>query len=122
MNLTLESLRILDAIDRKGSFAAAALALDRVPSALTYTVRKLEEDLDVLLFDRRGHRAKLTPAGQELLSEGRNLLRAADELEQRVKRTATGWETELRIVMDSIIPFDAVMPGSVRPVSPTATA
>src|SRR3569623_1505542 len=96
MNLTLESLRILDAIDRKGSFAAAALALDRVPSALTYTVRKLEEDLDVLLFDRRGHRAKLTPAGQELLSEGRNLLRAADELEQRVKRTATGWETELR--------------------------
>src|SRR3569832_470051 len=63
MNLTLESLRILDAIDRKGSFAAAALALDRVPSALTYTVRKLEEDLDVLLIDRRGHRAKLTLAG-----------------------------------------------------------
>src|SRR3569832_722013 len=110
MNLTLESLRILDAIDRKGSFAAAALALDRVPSALTYSVRKLEEDLDVLLFDRRGHRAKLTPAGQELLTEGRNLLRAADELEQRVKRTATGWEAELRIVMDSIIPFDAVLP------------
>lgn len=110
MNLTLESLRILDAIDRKGSFAAAALALDRVPSALTYSVRKLEEDLDVLLFDRRGHRAKLTPAGQELLTEGRHLLRAAEELEQRVKRTATGWEVELRIVMDSIVPFEAMLP------------
>ena len=46
MNLTLESLLILDMIDRKGSFAAAAVALDRVPSALTYSVRKLEDDLD----------------------------------------------------------------------------
>ncbi len=110
MNLTLEALRILDTIDRKGSFAAAAEALDRVPSALTYSVRKLEDDLDVLLFDRRGHRARLTDAGSELLIEGRHLLRAADELEQRVKRTATGWEVELRIVLDSMIAFDSVLP------------
>lgn len=110
MNLTLEAIRILDTIDRKGSFGAAAVALDRVPSALTYSVRKLEEDLDVLLFDRRGHRAKLTAAGQELLTEGRHLLRAANELEQRVKRTATGWEVELRIVLDALIPYKKMIP------------
>jgi DNA-binding transcriptional LysR family regulator len=110
MNLTLEALHILDAIDRKGSFAGAAIELDRVPSALTYSVRKLENDLDVLLFDRSGHRAKLTPAGRELLTEGRHLLRAAAELEQRVKRTATGWEVELRIVLDSVIPFEKMIP------------
>jgi DNA-binding transcriptional LysR family regulator len=110
MNLTLEALRILDAIDRKGSFAAAAVELDRVPSALTYSIRKLEEDLDVLLFDRRGHRAKLTPAGQELLNDGRHLLCAAEELEQRVKRAASGWEVELRIVCDPIIPFRKILP------------
>ncbi|MEC5216753.1 DNA-binding transcriptional LysR family regulator [Actimicrobium sp. GrIS 1.19] len=110
MNLTLEALRILDMIDRKGSFAAAAVALDRVPSSLTYTVRKLEDDLDVLLFDRRGHRARLTDAGSELLIEGRHLLRAADQLEQRVKRTATGWEVELRIVVDSMVPFESMLP------------
>jgi DNA-binding transcriptional LysR family regulator len=110
MNLTLEALRILDTIARRGSFAAAATELDRVPSALTYTVRKLEEDLDVLLFDRRGHRARLTAAGEELLTEGRHLLRAADELEQRVKRTATGCEVELRIVLDGLIPFENLLP------------
>jgi DNA-binding transcriptional LysR family regulator len=110
MNLTLEAIRILDTIDRKGSFGAAAVALDRVPSALTYSVRKLEDDLDVLLFDRRGHRAKLTPAGQELLHEGRHLLRAASELEQRVKRTASGWEVELRIVLDALISFEKMIP------------
>ncbi|MEB0031392.1 LysR family transcriptional regulator [Undibacterium sp. RTI2.1] len=110
MNLTLEALQILDAIDRKGSFAAAASALDKVPSAITYSIRKLEDDLDVLLFDRRGHRAKLTTAGQELLTQGRHLLLAAEELEQRVKRTATGWEAELRIVMDGVIQFEHFLP------------
>lgn len=110
MNLTLESLLILDMIDRKGSFAAAAVALDRVPSALTYSVRKLEDDLDVLLFDRRGHRAQLTPAGLQLLQEGRHLLLAANDLEQRVKRTATGRETELHIVLNSLISFDKMLP------------
>jgi len=110
LNLTLESLLILDMIDRKGSFAAAAVALDRVPSALTYSVRKLEDDLDVLLFDRRGHRAQLTPAGLQLLQEGRHLLLAANDLEQRVKRTATGRETELHIVLNSLISFDKMLP------------
>jgi DNA-binding transcriptional LysR family regulator len=52
MGLTLDSLEVLDAIDRRGSFAAAARELDRVPSAITYAVRRLEESLDALLFDR----------------------------------------------------------------------
>jgi DNA-binding transcriptional LysR family regulator len=109
MRLSLDALLVLDAIDRKGSFAAAADELHRVPSAITYTVQKLEEDLDVLLFDRRGHRAKLTAAGRELLSEGRHLLRAAGDLESRVKRVATGWEAELRIAYDDVIPVGGVL-------------
>ncbi|HEX8011806.1 MAG TPA: LysR family transcriptional regulator [Casimicrobiaceae bacterium] len=110
MRLSLDALSVLDAIDRKGSFAAAADELNRVPSAITYQVQKLEQDLDVLLFDRRGHRAKLTPAGRELLTQGRSLLRAAGELEHRIKRIATGWEAELRLAVDTIIPFHALYP------------
>ena len=78
IKLSLESLEVLDAIARKGSFAAAAESLFRVPSAVTYTVRKLEEDLGITLFNRSGHRAELTEAGAELLREGRNLLNAAN--------------------------------------------
>ncbi|MFZ6771411.1 LysR family transcriptional regulator [Undibacterium sp. SXout7W] len=110
MNLTLEALQILDAIARKGSFAAAAAALDKVPSAITYSIRKLEDDLDVLLYDRRGHKAKLTNAGEELLMQGRHLLNAAQELENRVKRAASGWEAEFRIVLDGVIRFDDLIP------------
>jgi len=106
--LTLDALQVLDSIERKGSFAAAAAELYRVPSAMTYAVHKLEQDLGVTLFDRSGHRARLTAAGEELLKEGRHILRAASELECRVKRVATGWETELRIAYDDIIPIDAI--------------
>jgi DNA-binding transcriptional LysR family regulator len=110
VRLSLDALSVLDAIDRKGSFAAAAEELHRVPSAITYQVHKLEQDLDVLLFDRRGHRAKLTAAGRELLHEGRRLLHAAGELEHRIRRVATGWEPELRIALDTIVPFSALYP------------
>lgn len=43
--ITIDALRALDAIDKKGSFAAAAESLFKVPSALTYTIKKLEEDM-----------------------------------------------------------------------------
>lgn len=110
MPLTLEALETVDAIARKGSFAAAAAELGKVPSALTYTVRKLEDELDVLLFDRRGSRATLTAAGRELLEEGRLLLRAADDLVRRVRRVAHGWEPELRIAVDALVAFDTLRP------------
>jgi DNA-binding transcriptional LysR family regulator len=110
IKLSLDALLVLDAIARKGSFAAAAEELHRVPSAITYTVQKLEQDLDVQLFDRSGHRARLTRAGEELLREGRHLLRAATDIECRVQRIAKGWETELRIAYNDIIPGERLCP------------
>lgn len=110
MSLTLDALTVLDAIDRKGSFAAAAEEIYRVPSAISYTVQKLEQDLDITIFDRSGHRAALTPAGKALLEEGRHLLRAAHDLENHVKRISTGWEAELSIAVEAIISLSKFIP------------
>lgn len=110
MRLSLDALQVLDAIERKGSFAGAAAELHRVPSAITYTVQQMESDLDVLLFDRTQHRATLTAAGYELLTEGRHLLRAASDLEHRIHEVATGWEPELRIAVDTIIGAPRLFP------------
>ncbi|WP_176256938.1 LysR family transcriptional regulator [Derxia lacustris] len=110
MALTLDALETLDAIDRRGSFAAAAEELNRVPSALTYAVRKLEDDLGVALFDRSGHRARLTAEGRALVDEGRQLLRAARDLEQRVRQLARGWPVELTLALDSLLPIDVLLP------------
>jgi DNA-binding transcriptional LysR family regulator len=101
--LTPDALTMMDVIARTGSFAAAARELGKVPSALTYNVRQLEDALDVLLFDRRSRQAKLTAAGEELLHEGRRLLVQIDAVANRVKRVATGWETQLTVAIDGVI-------------------
>jgi DNA-binding transcriptional LysR family regulator len=101
--LTPEALQMMDTIARTGSFAAAARELGKVPSALTYNVRQLEEALDALLFDRSSRQAQLTAAGDELLREGRRLLQQLDAVANRVQRVATGWETRLGIAVDNII-------------------
>ncbi len=101
--LTPDALTMMDVIARTGSFAAAARELGKVPSSLTYSVRQLEDALDVLLFDRRSRQARLTAAGEELLSEGRRLLEQMDAVANRVKRVATGWEAQLSIAVDGVI-------------------
>lgn len=101
--ITLDALRILDAIDRNKSFAAAAEELFRVPSAVSYTVKKLEDDLGVVIFDRSKRRAEFTPSGQLLLKHGRSILNATENLSNMVIQAESGWEPELRICIDNIM-------------------
>ncbi len=72
MKRLLDVLMILDALEKEGSFAAASAKLYKTPSALSYTVHKLESDLNIQLLDRSGHRAKkFTRTGKMLLEKGR---------------------------------------------------
>ena len=107
--LSLDALRVLDAIDTKGSFASAAESLYKVPSALTYTMSRLEDDLDVKLFDRGGQRAVLTQAGLLVLEQGREILKATLRLEEAVKQLSTGWESSLVLAKDTVISEDVLL-------------
>jgi DNA-binding transcriptional LysR family regulator len=106
--LSPEALQMMVTIARTGSFAAAARELGKVPSALTYSVRQLEDALDVLLFDRRSRQARLTAAGEELLREGQLLLQQMNAVANRVQRVASGWEAELTVAVDKAIAPHAV--------------
>ena len=107
--LTLESLRVIEAIERRGSFSAAAIELNKVTSSVSYSIQKLELDLGVCLFEKQGRRAVLTPAGRFLVEQGRQLLDAADELARAAQQVATGWEPRLRIAIDAILPVTTLM-------------
>jgi DNA-binding transcriptional LysR family regulator len=97
MRITFDSLEALEAIDQHGSFAAAAKALQKVQSAVSYSVRQLEEGLGVSLFDRAGHRAVLTDAGRAALEEGRRLLAGARRIEALATRLREDWEPRVEI-------------------------
>ena len=107
--LTPDALTMLQTISRLGSFAAAARDMCLVPSALSYRVRQMEDTLDVLLFDRSSRQARLTAAGQELISEGMRLLNDMDSIAHRIKRVATGWESQFTIAVDTVINHRVVM-------------
>jgi hypothetical protein len=107
--LTPDALYMLQTIDATGSFAAAARALNLVPSTLSYRVRQIEEALDVLLYDRNSRRALPTEAGAELLREATRLLGEIDAVANRVKRVATGWESQFTVAVDTIISKATVM-------------
>lgn len=107
--LTPDTLSLMQAVAQSGSFAAAARELGLVPSAVTYRIRQLEDALDVLLFDRSSRQAKITDAGAELLREGARLLQEIDAVAHRVKRVATGWESQLAIAVDTVVAQPTVM-------------
>jgi DNA-binding transcriptional LysR family regulator len=77
MKPTLDSrqLHAFAALARRGSFTAAAKDLFLTQSAVSHTIKALEEDLGVRLVDRMGRRVLLTQAGEEFLRHAERILR-----------------------------------------------
>ena len=105
---TLDQIIVLDAIERTGSFAAAAQELHRVPSAISYSVRTVEEVLGVPLFDRSTRTAGWTPEGRRILERGRSLLREANGLQGLADQLSGGWEAELQVIVDGALPIGPI--------------
>ena len=109
LHLTLEAIHTIDTIARTGSFTAAAEKLYKVPSTISYTINKLEEQMGIRFFERHGPRVALTLIGKELLDEGRCLLTAANNLESRLYHMAQGEEIELFITLDELLPLSVFL-------------
>ena len=73
-------------------------------------IQKLENDLNITLLDRSGHRAKFTDTGRMMLEKGRLLLNAAKDLEKQAVQLSAGWERDLAIALDDSFPFSALLP------------
>lgn len=71
-----ESLRCFEAVADLLSFRAASVRMNLSPAALSERVRRLEADLDEVLFHRSSRKVALTPAGLRLLPHARALLEA----------------------------------------------
>ncbi|MBR8252893.1 LysR family transcriptional regulator [Burkholderia ambifaria] len=108
--LSEDELALLDAIRATGSLSRAAARLGKATSTVSHTARQLETRFDALLFDRRGYRLQLTPAGQLLTDEASRLALDVARLTQRVRQVASGWEDRLTIVSDEVLEFDTLLP------------
>jgi DNA-binding transcriptional LysR family regulator len=106
--VSLDQLRTFIAAVDEGSFTAASRKLLRAQSVVSDTIRNLEEQLRVPLFDRSGRYPKLTPAGVVLLADARSIVTGVDLLKARAKGIAAGLEPELSLVIDVLYPIEVV--------------
>ncbi|NEI73677.1 LysR family transcriptional regulator [Rhizobium lusitanum] len=88
LNINLRHLRSLHAVARHGTFNRAAAELGVVPSALTETIRQLEEAIGAPLFDRNVRPIALTPLGRHMLAETSLPLEGLDFALARVRNHA----------------------------------
>ena len=93
-------LEIVRAVERQGSLTAAAETLHLTQSALSHTVRKLEDQLGVAIWHREGRSLRPTQAGAYLLSVANRLLPQLEQAEERLRQFARGERGTLRIGME----------------------
>ncbi|HTJ93332.1 MAG TPA: LysR family transcriptional regulator [Pararobbsia sp.] len=93
-------LMIVREIERQGSLMAAADTLHVTQSALSHTVKKMEQQLGTTIWDREGRSLRLTQMGQYLLGLANRLLPQFEHAELRVKQYADGERGTLRIGME----------------------
>lgn len=99
--MTLVQLRHLLALSRTGSFSLAAQNQFLTQPALSRSIRALEDELGMPLFDRVGRRIELTPFGRETLARAQQILEDADELARAGPSLAQGTRGLLRIGLGS---------------------
>ncbi|MFI5445157.1 LysR family transcriptional regulator [Polaromonas sp. UC242_47] len=117
-SLTLDQLRVLVTIADAGSFSAASRELRRAQSAISQAVANLEGLQGVELFDRRGHRPRLTEVGRVLVDQARLVLASATRFEAVAASTRAGVEPDLTIAIDPLVPT-APLIDSLRALSET---
>ena len=103
-----QELVIIDVVARRGSFSAAAQELHKVPSAISYTIRSVEDKLAVTLFNRLHRKVELTSAGHFFVEEARKLLKQMEEVRQQTQRVANGWQKSISVSLDNIVREDSV--------------
>ena len=107
--VSLKQWRILHAVIDCGGFAEAAKHLHLSQSAISYTIAKLQEQLDVQLLKIEGRKAHLTTAGRALLDRSRRVLKEAIELEVFARHLGQGWVSEVRLAVDQNCPSQILM-------------
>lgn len=93
-------LAVVREVDRQGSLTAAAEKLHLTQSALSHTIKKLEQNLGTDIWLREGRSLKLTQAGQYLLAVANRVLPQLDHAAERIRQYAEGERGALRIGME----------------------
>ena len=106
--MTLQQLRYVAAIDSHRSFASAAEALGVTQPTLSGMILKLEEELDVRLFDRTSRKVSPTAIGARIAVQARKILMETDRIREMVSESKGGISGEFRMAVGPSIAPDII--------------
>lgn len=88
--MELRQLRYFVAVAEIGNISRAARKIFLTQSALSRQIKALEEEIGACLLERHAHSIRLTPAGEALLIEARELLERVEQMTERVRHLGRG--------------------------------
>jgi LysR family transcriptional regulator, hydrogen peroxide-inducible genes activator len=111
--MTLTELRYIVAVAREKHFGRAAEACFVSQPTLSVAIKKLEEELDVKLFERGASEISMTPLGEEIVRQAQTVIEQAAGIKEIAKRGKDPVSGPLRLgVIYTIGPY--LLPGLVR--------
>ncbi|HEY5322037.1 MAG TPA: hydrogen peroxide-inducible genes activator [Caldimonas sp.] len=104
--MTLTELRYVVAVAREKHFGRAAEACSVSQPTLSVSIKKLEEELDVRIFERGASEVSVTPIGNEIVRQAQAVIEAAAEIKETAKRKKDPLSGPLRLgVIYTIGPY-----------------
>src|SRR5512139_1295543 len=88
--MELRQLRYFVAVAEDGNISRAAKRIFLTQPALSRQIKALEDEIGQCLLERRAHSVRLTPVGEVLLHEARELLQRAEQVVERVRAAGSG--------------------------------
>ena len=103
VKMTLQQLRYIVAIDQYGHFGKAAEACGLTQSTLSLMVKKMEEELDVRLFDRDAHPVVPTEIGRKVIGQAKVVLYNAEQIVEMTRSEKETLSGALKIALISTV-------------------
>jgi len=108
MNIDFDALRVFVVVVESGGFNAAAQILFKSQPAITTSVKKLEEQLDLILFDRSKYRPLLTPEGKKFYDRAKSLIGHWQHINQFAEQLKADVESDITIAIDVFYPLSSL--------------
>jgi LysR family hydrogen peroxide-inducible transcriptional activator len=113
--MTLTELKYIVAVAREKHFGKAADACHVSQPTLSVAIKKLEEELEVKLFERNASEIAVTPLGEDIVRQAQSVLEQADSIREIAKRGKNPLDGPLRLgIIYTIGPY--LLPDLVRQV------
>lgn len=114
--LDLQKLKYFIRVVDKGSLLKAAESLHMTQPPLSVAIQKLENDLNIELFERTGKSLKLTGTGQIFYKRAKELIESSEEIIEEIQSYQSGEKGEVRIGCSSNVSL-TILPGVIQRIN-----